>query len=84
MEYVYVLQSKKDKNFYVGWTNDLRRRFLTHQNSEVRSTKHRLPMKLIYYETCINREDAKKREKYLKTAWGKRYLKNRLHKYLTG
>ena len=84
MEYVYILQSKKDNNLYVGWTNDLRRRFLKHQNGEVRSTKYRLPMKLIYYETCINREDAKKREKYLKTAWGKRYLKNRLRKYLTG
>lgn len=84
MEYTYVLQSKKDKNLYVGWTNDLRKRFLTHQNGEVHSTKYRLPMKLIYYETCVSREDAKKREKYLKTAWGKRYLKNRLRKYLTG
>lgn len=83
MEYVYVLQSKKDKNLYVGWTNDLRGRFLEHQNGEVKSTKYRIPMKLIYYETCIDREDAKKREKYLKTAWGKRYLKNRLRKYLT-
>ena len=84
MEYVYVLQSKKDNHFYVGWTNNLQRRFLAHQNGEVRSTKYRLPMKLVYYETCVNREDAQKRERYLKTAWGKRYLKNRLCKYLTG
>jgi len=41
-------------------------------------------MKIVYYEACVNREDAKKREKYLKTAWGKRYIKNRLQKYLTG
>ncbi|MFH1444033.1 MAG: GIY-YIG nuclease family protein [Candidatus Peregrinibacteria bacterium] len=32
MEYVYVLQSDKDGNFYTGWTNDLRRRFSEHQN----------------------------------------------------
>ena len=62
MEYTYVLQSKKDKNFYVGWTNDLQKRFSTHQNGEVRSTKYRLPMKLIYYETCINRKNKKNNE----------------------
>jgi putative endonuclease len=84
MEYVYILQSGKDKNLYVGWTNDLRKRFFKHRQGEVKSTKYRLPMKLIYYEACINREDAKKREKYLKTAWGKRYLKNRFRNYLTG
>ena len=73
-----------DKHFYVGWTTDLRRRFFEHQDGQVRSTKYRRPLKLVYYEACVNREDAKKREKYLKTAWGKRYLKNRLRKYLTG
>jgi len=84
MEYIYVLQSKKDKKFYVGWTNNLRKRFFEHSQGKVFSTKGRLPMKIVYYEACVNREDAKKREKYLKTAWGKRYIKNRLQKYLTG
>lgn len=65
-------------------SNDLRRRFLEHQQGKVFSTKHRRPIKIIYYETCMEQEDAEKREKYLKTAWGKRYLKNRLRKYLTG
>jgi len=84
MEYVYVLQSKKDRHFYTGWTNDLRKRFLEHNSGKVFSTKNRRPFKLVYYEACINREDAKIREKYLKTAWGKRYIKNRLWNYLTG
>lgn len=84
MEFVYILQSEKDGNLYTGWTNDLRKRFLSHNSGQVISTKSRVPFKLIYFEACLDRNDAKKREKYLKTAWGKRYLKNRLSKYLTG
>jgi putative endonuclease len=79
-----VLQSKKDTKFYVGRTSDLRRRFSEHQNGRVFSTRNRRPLKLVYYETCIHKVDAEKREKYLKTAWGKRYIKNRLRYYLTG
>jgi putative endonuclease len=41
-------------------------------------------MKLIYWEGCINQQDATRREKYLKSAWGKRYIKERLRSYLTG
>jgi putative endonuclease len=84
MEFVYVPQSKKDKKFYVGWTNNLQKRFFEHQKGKIFSTKGRRPMRLIYYEACINREDAKKREKYLKTAWGKRYIKNRLQNISRG
>lgn len=78
MEYVYVLKSMSDKNLYVGLTNNLRKRFLEHNSGKVFSTKSRKPFTLIYYEACLDRNNAKKREKYLKTAWGKRYLKNRL------
>lgn len=81
--YVYVLQSAKDKNFYVGFTNNIRKRISEHNNGKVLSTKERIPLKLIYWEGCISKTDAVKREKYLKTAWGKRYLKNRLGDYLT-
>jgi len=84
MFYAYILQSLKDKQFYTGFTNDLRRRFEKHQDGKVFSTKHRRPFKLVYYEACLNKEDAKEREKYLKTAWGKRYVKNRLRSYLMG
>lgn len=84
MYYVYILQSKKDKKFYTGYTSDLRKRFLEHQKGKNFSTKNRRPFEMIYYEACLDEEDAKKREKYLKTAWGKRYIKNRLRKYLMG
>ena len=82
MEYVYILRSAKDSKFYVGWTNDLRNRIQQHNAGKVFSTKSRLPLILVYYEACLTREDAKRREKYLKTAWGKRYIKNRLRTHL--
>jgi putative endonuclease len=82
--YTYVLQSEKDLQFYVGYTNNLLRRIDDHNKGKVVSTKNRIPLKLIYWEGCLNQKDATKREKYLKTAWGKRYIKNRISNYLTG
>lgn len=76
MYYVYILRNPKQ--FYIGSTKDLRRRFDEHQNNKVFSTKNRGPWKLVYYEACEAEKDARIRERYLKTAWGKRYLKNRL------
>ncbi|MFA6306191.1 MAG: GIY-YIG nuclease family protein [Patescibacteria group bacterium] len=84
MYYTYILQSKKDKNFYTGFTKNLKLRFEQHQKGLVESTKFRRPFELVYYEACFNQEDATHREKYLKTAYGKRYLKNRLKSYFTG
>lgn len=84
MHFVYVLQSIKDGLLYTGYTANLRKRLKEHNQKKNESTKFRAPFTLIYYEACMNREDAKKRERYLKTAWGKRYIKNRLSKYLTG
>lgn len=68
---------------YTGYTNDLRKRFNQHNSSEVYSTKNRGPFNLIYYEACLNEQDAKSREKYLKTGMGKRYFKNRLKRFLS-
>ena len=84
MFYVYVLRSCSDNGFYVGSTKDLRERLKAHNSGRVRSTEKRLPVELVYYEACLNQNDAFRREKYLKTAYGKRYLKNRLRDYFTG
>lgn len=84
MFYVYILQSKKDGNFYTGYTKDIKKRIAEHKAGKVTSTKNRLPVKLVYYESCLNQQDATHREKYLKTSWGKRYIKTRLKNYLTG
>ena len=82
--YVYVLLSEADRNFYVGYTNNLSKRVDQHNEGKVNSTKNRVPLKLVYWEGCLNQQDATSREKYLKTAWGKRYIKNRLKFYLMG
>ena len=82
--YVYILHSEKDDQFYVGYTNNLKERMKLHSNGKVQSTKNRRPLKLIYCEFSLNQQDATHREKYLKTSWGKRYIKTRLKNYLTG
>lgn len=84
MFYVYVLHSEKDKNLYTGFTHDLKKRLEKHNQGKVESTKDRHPLKLIYYEACLNQQDATHRESYLKTTYGKRYIINRLKNYFTG
>ena len=81
--YVYVLQSKKDMKWYTGFTVDIRKRLKEHDEGQHESwTKGRGPFELIYCEMCKNKQDAKNREIYLKTGMGKRYLKNRLRRFL--
>ena len=84
MYYTYVLLSMKDKDFYVGFTKNLKLRFEQHNKELVESTKDRTPFELIYYEACLNQNDATKREKYLKSYHGRMFLKRRLKSYLTG
>ena len=84
MHYTYVRRSQQVSRFYTGCRNDLKKRVLDHNSGRVRSTAHRLPLVLIYYEACLNREDAFRRERFLKTGKGKRFLKNRLTAYLDG
>ena len=84
MYYTYVLQSIKDMKFYVGFTKDLKLRFEQHNKGLVESTKDRRPLKMIYYEACLSREDATRREKYLKSYHGKMFIRKRLKSYLTG
>ncbi|WP_310993881.1 GIY-YIG nuclease family protein [Aequorivita marina] len=80
---VYILKSEKDGNKYTGYTSNLPLRLEAHQNGKVSSTKYRRPLKLIYFEGCLSQEDALRREKYLKTHYGKMYLGKRLKSYLS-
>ncbi len=84
MYYTYILKSKKDNKFYTGYTKNLKLRFEQHCEGLVESTKNRRPLLLVYYEACLNQQDATHREKYLKTYLGKMFLRNRLKSYLTG
>jgi len=81
--YVYVLRSKRDGKNYTGFTQNLKLRFEQHKKGKVESTKNCRPLELIYFEGCLCRDDATKREKYLKTHYGKMFLKNRLAKWFS-
>lgn len=78
MYYVYILTSLKDKNFYIGYTEDLKRRIAEHKLGKVKSTKNRLPIKLICYEAYLFKDEALRREKFLKSSDGKKDLRKRL------
>jgi putative endonuclease len=78
MFYVYILFSEKDKLIYTGYTENLKSRYKAHINGFVKATKHRRPLKLIYYEAYINELDARRRESYLKGGNGKNTLKEQL------
>ena len=81
MHYVYVLRSLADGNMYTGATGGLRRRLEEHHKGCVDSTAQRLPVELVCYEACIEAKDAYRREKYLKSDNGKKYLTTRLSSY---
>ena len=78
MYYVYVLRSQKNECLYVGHTKDLKKRLQEHNSGKVKSTKNRSPLILKYYERSNILMDAVKREKSLKTGFGRAYLKRRL------
>ena len=83
MKYSYVLLSDRDGEFYIGSTGDLRERLQQHNKGQVRSTAYRRPLRLIYYEGCLRADDARRRERNLKTGRGGRYLKQRLASWLS-
>lgn len=81
MFYNYILQSDRGDNLYIGRTSDLRRRLKEHNLGLNPSTKRYRPWNIIYYEACLNEDDSKRRESYLKTTQGGRLLKRRLKEY---
>ncbi|MFA6253319.1 MAG: GIY-YIG nuclease family protein [Patescibacteria group bacterium] len=76
--YTYVLKSKKDNKLYVGYTDNLNKRIQKHNDGKVESTKNRRPFTLLYFEACLDKYKAIKREKYFKTGFGRRFLKSRI------
>lgn len=78
MFYTYVLKSNKDNKLYIGFSSNLKKRFMEHSKGLVEITKNRRPFELVYYEACCDKEKAVKREKALKTGFGRSYLKSRI------
>jgi len=83
MNYSYVLRSERDEKFYIGSTGDLRHRLKEHHGGRVHSTAYRRPLRLVYYEACLSAADAQRRERYLKSGRGGRYLRQRLASWLS-
>jgi len=79
MYYVYVLHSQKDGKLYIGFAPELKKRYYKHTQGYVLATKHRRPLKLIYYESYILESDALRREKFLKSGAGRKLLAAQLH-----
>ncbi|OGY63577.1 MAG: hypothetical protein A3J53_02010 [Candidatus Harrisonbacteria bacterium RIFCSPHIGHO2_02_FULL_40_20] len=79
---VYILYSKKDKGFYVGCTNNLDQRIVTHNDGRVISTRYRRPLVVIRIEEFLDKTMAFQRERFLKSLWGVRFKKKILNQYL--
>ena len=79
MQYVYVLKSLKDSKFYIGCTTDLQKRFKQHERGQVRATKSRLPLQLIYKEEYSDIYEAFRKERFYKTPKGKEELKEKIN-----
>lgn len=76
MWYVYIAQSQKDKQLYTGISQDPEKRIKKHNNGSTKSTRSRRPFVLIYTEKCLNRSEARKREKFLKSGFGREFIKS--------
>ena len=78
MFYVYALYGKDQDKFYIGFTKDLKRRIYEHSVEKSLSDRRLKSLKLVYYEGCLGKTDALRREKQLKTGFGRKYLRSRL------
>ena len=74
MYYTYILQSKKDGSYYIGFTQKLQKRIKQHNSGKSKFTSKHLPYKLVYYELFENKSEAIKREKYFKTKKGREFF----------
>ena len=66
---------------YYGQTKNLKLRIEKHNKGMVQSTQYRRTLELIYFEGCLDKDDALKREKYFKTYYGRMFVKKRLTNY---
>lgn len=83
MFYVYILQSLRlEAKLYTGRSDDLQLRLRDHLSGRVWTTKRMLPVRLVFYEAFLRKEDAVRRERYLKTSKGKSTIQMMLQKSL--
>ncbi len=81
--YVYILHNSLKNFIYIGYSQDLKQRIITHNKGENLSTKAYVPLELIHYEAYKNIKDAKRRELYLKSNKGRTTLMTMLKEYFS-
>ena len=81
MYYIYALQCA-NKDLYIGYSTDLKTRIKRHLSGRVKSTKSKMPLKLVYYEAYLSKSDAARREKQLKEHKAKSDLKKQINNSL--
>ena len=79
MHYVYIIQSQLTNTLYTGSTDDLKNRVKIHNDGKVKSTKSKIPWKLLYYEAFLSKIDARKEELFLKSGKGRERIKHLLN-----
>ncbi|PIU37397.1 endonuclease [Candidatus Roizmanbacteria bacterium CG_4_8_14_3_um_filter_34_9] len=77
--YVYIIKSSKTNKYYIGYTNNLERRLFEHNHNNTQSLKNKGPFILIYKEQFINKLDATKRERQIKSYKGGNEFKKLLN-----
>ena len=81
--YVYAIKSQKDNRIYVGFSRDANKRLQEHNNGLTKSTKGFRPWELVFCEKVHDRKNAREREKFLKSGYGKELLKITIKEYST-
>ncbi|MBX9733414.1 MAG: GIY-YIG nuclease family protein [Chitinophagaceae bacterium] len=79
MFFTYVLKSNNFDYYYKGHCRDLQKRLFEHNAGRTASIKPFIPFSIVYYETFETLEESVKREKYFKSAAGRRFLKQKLN-----
>ena len=74
--FVYALRELIDNNLYIGISQNPEKRVETHNKGKTESTKNRRPFVLIYKECCNSLKEAREKEKYYKSGFGREVIKN--------
>lgn len=74
MYIVYILQSDKDRSYYIGSTEDIKKRLLEHNKGYSKYTKNKRPWRLAYGEEYATLSESRKREYYLKSLKSKKAI----------
>jgi len=74
MYYLYIIKSLKNQRYYIGSTNDIKRRLFEHNSGKSKYTKLTRPFELVYKEEYLTSSEARKRELYLKKLKNRKYI----------